>query len=115
VQVADHENNTIKFGNDVLSGGGGLNNFVTTLLINDQNKLVSQGFDKITDFNVAKDTLTFVGVNDMATLNSHTTLTHINDGTIINFDGGGSITLDHVNVNSLSSLHVTPTPTLVIV
>lgn len=115
VVVADHANNTIQFGNDVLTGGGGDNNFVTTLILNDHNKLVTQGFDRITDFNVAKDTLIFVGVNDMATLNNHTTLTHSNGGTTINFDGGGSITLDHVNVNSLSSLHVTPTPTLVIV
>lgn len=115
VQIADHANNTILWGNDVLSGGGGHDNFVTTLILNNQNKLVTQGFDEITDFNIAKDTLTFVGINDMATLTNHTTLTHSNGGTTINFDGGGSITLDHVNVNSLSNLHVTPTHTLVIV
>lgn len=107
IRVADHFNNSITFGNDVMSGGAGQDNFITAVELSLDNKLVAEGFDKILDFNKLDDTLTFVGT-DKTTLLNHTTITHNGADSIINFDGGagGSITLQNVNITSLSDITV---------
>ena len=107
VRVADSNNNSITWGNDVMSGGAGKDNFITAVALSTNNELVSQGFDVIKDFNVHDDTLTFVGTN-MATLLAHTTLSYSSGDTILKFDGGagGSITLEDIHVNSMANLNI---------
>ncbi|MBX9805836.1 MAG: hypothetical protein K2Y18_08820 [Alphaproteobacteria bacterium] len=107
VRVADSNNNSITWGNDVMSAGGGLDNFITAVALSTNNKLVAQGFDVIKDFNVCDDVLTFVGTN-MSTLLNHTSLAYNSGDTILKFDGGagGSITLQDIHVNSMADLHI---------
>ncbi len=108
LRVADHFNNSITFGNDLMSGGSGCDNFITSVALSTNNKLIAQGFDKITDFNVASDILTFVGTT-MAILTAHTQFVYSGNDTVIKFDGGvgGSITLQNVNVSCLGDLNIT--------
>jgi len=92
-----------------MSGGSGCDNFVTTVAMttDSSHKMIAQGFDVIKDFSLCDDKLTFVGT-DMTTLVAHTSLVQSGCDTVIKFDGGagGSITLQNVNVNSLSAIHI---------
>lgn len=114
VKIADSTMNNIIWGNDVLSGGGGSDKFIWSLFTTTDDKLGTQGFDEITDFAIKSDTLAFGNLGDvngdtlvnLADLKTLTTLTHSGDSTIINFNGGGSILLDHMTIGSLDSLHI---------
>jgi Ca2+-binding RTX toxin-like protein len=109
VRIADSHNNSITWGNDMMSAGSGVDNFITAVALSTDpaHKLVAQGNDVIQNFSVSNDKLTFVGT-DMSTLVNHTSVVSSGNDTIIKFDGGdgGSITLQNVHVNSLSALHV---------
>lgn len=106
IVVSDSFNNNIKFGNDVLSGGEGKDNFVTTLIFSATAKLTAQGFDLITDFSTSQDTLTFIGISDLSELSDNSLLLHNNGDTIIEFNGGGSLTLTNTDISSLVELKI---------
>lgn len=114
--ISDSANNSINWGNDIFSSGlGAHDNFIFTLFQTTNGHVGTQGFDEITNFNITKDTLEFGNLIDrngdhivkMADLNTSTSLSYAGDATIINFDGGGAITLDHLHITSLNQLHIT--------
>lgn len=114
LQASDYAANTIRWGNDSLLGGGGLDNFVFTTFQTADGKIGFQGFDVIEDFNTHTNTLSIGNLADrdgnhiinLNDLQLSTTLSHVGDSTIINFDGGGSLTLHHLDIQSLNVLHI---------
>ncbi|WP_158965180.1 calcium-binding protein [Chachezhania sediminis] len=73
-------------GADVLTGGGGKDEFVFDVTNG------RQGNDRITDFHMKADTLTFVG------LSSDPDVTHVGADTFIMYDGG-SVLLENVHLS----------------
>jgi hypothetical protein len=114
VRIEDNAGgNNIRWGNDTMTGGNGADKFVWTLFETTAGKVGTQGFDKVTDFDVANDTLAFGHVADrngdlvvnLSDVIQSTTVTHSSGNTVFTFDGGGSITLMNTNINSLSDIH----------
>lgn len=110
VQMSDSFGNTIRWGNDIMSGGPGEDRFVWNLVEDTNGDLVMQGYDQILDLNLSKDTLAFGGVESYSKLEDSTSVLTGPDSTVIAFDQGGSITLHGVLVSSLSDLNIITTP-----
>jgi hypothetical protein len=134
---SDGFNNSITWGNDTLTGGQGTNTYNFSLLENKEGSgivggsdAVFTGFDTITNFNMAKDVLTFnldanlnkeilnevqAAINTGATgldatkvtaadLDLAATFAYIDGNTVITFDGGGSLILKNVHIISFVEL-----------
>jgi hypothetical protein len=106
-----------------MTAGTGSDNFVSTLFATTDGKVGTQGFDVIKNFNVNSDTLSFGNLVDrngdhtinMADLQASITLTHNGADSVLTFDGGGSLTLSNVNLQSLSDLHTQLSATHIVV
>lgn len=123
VSIQDASGNTIQWGNSELSGGGGSDTFVFALANTADNHFVMQGNDVITDFNnsadASGDVLQFGQYTDAAALGDHVTIAHTSHyagggcggygntitDSVIQFDGGGSITLLGLDIASLNDIH----------
>ncbi len=96
--------NTITFGDNMLTGGGGNDQFVFTLLnggtIGTTNYVANQGTDTITDFDAggAKDKLvihtSLIGQHTAAALDTVSHFNTVGNVTTITFNGAGSIVLN---------------------
>jgi hypothetical protein len=132
ITTHDGFNNSITWGNDTYTGGTGPsshNIYNFTLVENTSGQAVMQGFDTITNFNPATDTLVFnIEVNlfnqlgmfaslagktptqllreNVSDLDQDVSVTNMGSQTIFSFAGGGSITLDgsYPNITSFSQL-----------
>ncbi len=107
ISIRDTAGNIIKWGNNQLTGGDGTDTFVFSLATTATNKLVMQGHNVIANFNNSEgaDALQFLQCNDPGTFANHIGIAHSGNNSILNFDGGGSITLLGVNINSLDDIH----------
>lgn len=65
LRIADQFNNSITWGNDLLTGGAGSDNYDFTLFHTTVGQLGTQGCDVITNFDLKKDSLSFGNVIDM--------------------------------------------------
>lgn len=86
-------------GDDTMTGGAGNDSFAFYM-----TGQAGEGDDMIVDFSTTSDTLHFIGVADIATLDSFSTFSVVNGGAdlLVTFTGGGSITLDGLGASGFT-------------
>lgn len=114
LRAFDSHNNGVIWGNDTIYGGSGKDTLVFNLFHTTNGKLGMQGFDKIFSFNKNQDVLSFGDVIDtngngqvnLSDLLGATTVQQQGGNTVVNFNGGGSLTFMGTQFNSLAELNV---------
>lgn len=120
LQLFEHDggnnfNNSLILGNDTVSLGAGSDVLLECMYsIDNGTKMAWSGFDTILDFSKTNDKLVVDRVVDLNNdsvydwkdLDEAATFTHQSGNTVIAFDGGGSLTLVNVNVNSFQDLNI---------
>lgn len=108
-------NNSLILGNDTVSLGAGNDVLLACMYsVDNGTKMAWSGLDVITDFSKANDTLVIDRVVDLNhdnvydwhDMDAAATFTHQGGNTVVTFNGGGSLTLMGVNVNSFHNLNV---------
>lgn len=103
-------NNTdmaIIWGDDLLTGGSGRDDFQFALSEPEVGKLMMQGDDVITDLNTSLDDLVFKNGTNITDLDNATAFSHVlgdTVNTVIDFNGGGSLTLLGLEVDSFADI-----------